>query len=511
MAKNFVTDYSADPTGSADATAKLQTAITDVGSGGQYVGQELFIPAGTYKITGAGVNVAVSNAKIRGESRDGTILKFASGGTATASIINTATDNNSYNNIEIRDLTLDGTSSTLTSNQTGGIGISAAGGQSHKLWRLMNLCFQNFSYNGIRWATAADQWLLNRCEFTAINTGTGQPTPYSSISCISGQVTNTNITDCLFHDTGSAYHVDGYGWCIYLNGLAKNNTISGSRFVNVAGAGIELGGLGDLGSVIYGNTVTGCTFSSVAVNALETAGSVATTFTNNVFSNKSGIDIAYACTGFTVAGNTFRTDITTGGPFLNINGQRGNGFGVSVGTVANNSFMVSDPTQTSAFAPISVNGSTDIEVIGNVGCGYDVGVHLLGSATNYNQRVHVVNNKFMRPAGATSYAPSGMGYIFDPAGNRYIMGLFVDGASFDVTLEDNRLFNYDYELAFGAAANQGGAGTSNGVYFRSPSPDGTTKVAVLSGGTLPGNFYMEPRVLKASRILPPYGPFTLNP
>jgi hypothetical protein len=76
IGKNAVTDYGADPTGAMDSTTAIQNAINNARTG-----QVVYIPAGTYKISGS--ITARSNVTLRGAGMGVTVFKPQGGGNGT--------------------------------------------------------------------------------------------------------------------------------------------------------------------------------------------------------------------------------------------------------------------------------------------------------------------------------------------------------------------------------------------------------------------------------------------
>lgn len=109
---NVVTQYSADPTGSADSTTAIQNAIAAAVSAG---GGVVYLPAGTYKIAG-NISQAVTNTPVYiiGDGRWCTFLNFTGTG-ACLRLYDTQVAGTSTNwGGCIKGITIDGTSHTST-------------------------------------------------------------------------------------------------------------------------------------------------------------------------------------------------------------------------------------------------------------------------------------------------------------------------------------------------------------------------------------------------------------
>ena len=134
---NVITQFGADPSGTADSTAAIQAAITACGNAG---GGVVWIPAGTYKLTAA--LTVPSNVTIAGDGQPATTLHQ----TGTAVNVLTITGAGVVSNVQVRDLWITGPGSGS------GIGISVvAGGTNNPVEQLVlrNVTVQDMGSHGI--------------------------------------------------------------------------------------------------------------------------------------------------------------------------------------------------------------------------------------------------------------------------------------------------------------------------------------------------------------------------
>lgn len=239
---NIVTMYGADPTGTADSTTAIQSAINAANTAG---GGVVYVPAGTYKISSA---LTISDhVCIKGDSRNNSLIRQSS---TTADAFSWTGSNLEY--VTFEDLQINGPGS---GSGTGISLMASTGGNPNVLGcRFSNLLVQSFGADGI----AAQLLIVSQFDNVIVTTCGGD-----GFSLTGSVDTSVVFNSCYANaNRGTGYDLENLTYCT-LNACAADSNnlgyyIFGSGGVTLNSCGAESSPYGFKISDSTGVVLNGC-------------------------------------------------------------------------------------------------------------------------------------------------------------------------------------------------------------------------------------------------------------
>lgn len=299
-AADFVVSSADETAGNADAA--IQAAIASLPASGGSV----YLMEGTYTID-TQISLA-SNITISGAGRNVSIIKLKNAHNVSINMLNIYNGFTYFNNISIRDLTIDGNKANQTAGTQHGIHAYRMGNQTSSTVGLTvsNVYVKDMRNNGINLEQTANTKVFDSYFMT--NTGTG-----IYVNSASARNSFTNNTS---RENGGSGIDSESDYDVISDNFAQNNTLQGidanGSDVKIANNTITNNASNGINSTEENATISGNTISSNTARGMVIDQNAKVT--NNVIqaNGSSGIYSQYLDIAATISGNAIRANTGSG-------------------------------------------------------------------------------------------------------------------------------------------------------------------------------------------------------